>query len=873
MTCPLHPISLRRGILPVATALLLPHAAFSQEGHTVTATEIRADRASHWRAWGVVGGTVEIAPDGSVSPRFLRKNINAALDALEFSTEDTQGGVLVGSNPADANLVLDGDMSTSWGPNLDDPLDDWWIELHLGRIVVVQKIVLRFADEGDGDPFLQFKVRAWRTPTSRLASVGYLDGTDVPKFWELGRTFKPNKAQREFEFFPDPESQNPFLGWESQISANADFVGDPLDRIQIIITDSDFDRGAELSSEAEWAALPEGQRGAVDHYRSEPSGRESKVSEEEYYDIAEERRGSIRYYRNERPQLAEIEVWTAGDNIILGVVERGGFVSMEANAGDAKNIGATASDGRYSTGFTGTIFGGLTYDIFIDLGTIYWLDTLHFLNDGKSGFEHMAVDVSTGERAPDGSIRWTRVAGSVDDVRLIQQGRASYKFREFRIDPVRARYVRAPFGMPVYTGTQSTTGARFITLTELLLYGEGYVPEVLLTSDLVLLGGTKNLVSIDWNAETPPGTAVQLQTRSGNSLDEIFTYHDADGNVVTESRYNKLPKSKKGEITSFFKPGGDWSPWSTPYQEQGAQIRSPSPRQYMQIRAALQSEDQYAAPTLHAVTVDVTDPLASRLIGEIWPVAIDSLGRPSDLSFFIRPSFTVRGQGFDEVRIEATGETSLELVGALTGSDGDFENGAAALLPAADLEVMESEPGTLWFRLPETVGSGVDLVEVRFRATPYNTSTSFQALGQDSGTPGFWQRVDVGNATELVDSQSTTVLAISGNRVLQDLATSSAVLTPNGDGVNDEATFEFGIARISSGEAVSLRIYDLSGTLVGEFSEERQDPRGSWEMAWNGRDGSGNLVPPGIYIASVEVATQSATATGTTAQRLLHVAY
>ena len=860
--------------IAVALAFTLPIAAWGQQGHVVMSDEIRIDSRSHWQAWDVAGGTVEISLDGSIRPLFIRKNINAALDATEFSTEDSQGGTAAGSNPGAGRFLIDGDMSTTWGPDTDDPLSDWWVELRLGRIVVVQKIVLRFAQEGDGDPFLQFKVRVWRNPTSRLASVGYLDGTDVPKFWELGRTFKPNKAQREFEFFPDAESQNAHVGWESRITANDAFIGDPLDRIQIVITDSDFDRAFEVASEAAYEALPRDQKGAIDYYRSEPSGRESSVTEVEYFDIAPDRRGSIRYYRKELPRLAEIEVWTAGDNLNLGVVERGGFISVEANAGGAKDIGSTASDGRYSTGFTGTIFGGVVYDIFVDLGATYWVDTLHFLNDGKSGFEHMAIDVSAGERAPDGSIKWDRVVGNVDEVRLVQQGSEEFKFREFRIDPVRARYIRAPYGMPVFNSTQSTTGARFISLTELLLYGEGYVPEVVLTSDLIRLGGTKNLISVAWDADTPPSAGVQLQTRSGNSLDEVSIHHDANGNVVSQSRYDELPKSKKGEITSFFKPGGDWSPWSTPYVHQGDEITSPSPREFMQIRAALQSQDPDAAATLRAVSINVSDPLANRMIGEVWPIAIDSLGRPQDLSFFIRPSFaTADGQGFDEVRIEATGETQLELVAALTGSDRQFESGEARRFAAADLEVMTSETNALWFRLPALVGGSVDLIEVRFRATPYNTNTSFQALGQDSENPGFWQRVDVGDATDLVNSQSTTVLAMAENRVIHNLRNGSAAMTPNGDGINDEMTFNFSVARISSAQAVTLTIYDLTGAVVAEMSEQRADPRGAYAMVWPGRDTAGNPVPPGIYIAAVTVEAQSGSATGTSAQRLVHVAY
>ena len=113
----------------------------------------------------------------------MRKNVNAALDAHTFSLV-AQGGVEAGSNQADARLLIDGDPGTSWGPDVENsPLKDWWVTLNLGRLVVVQKIVVRFAEEGMGDPLLQFKVLVWRHGPSGQWRYNYtLSDTDIPNF-------------------------------------------------------------------------------------------------------------------------------------------------------------------------------------------------------------------------------------------------------------------------------------------------------------------------------------------------------------------------------------------------------------------------------------------------------------------------------------------------------------------------------------------------------------------------------------------------------------------------------------------------------------------------------------------------------------------
>ena len=192
-------ISYRWGISSlvwIGTLLIFPLQAWSQQGHAIRGNQVLINRAAHWQAWKGASSLLDISTsDNTVRPSFIRKEVNAAQNAPQFSTTG-EGGVIAGSGTNTAINLIDGDLQTMWGPNPESPLEDWWAELNLGRIVVVQKIVVRFAQEGEGDPFLQFKVLGWRQPPPRSVSGYYLDEpkTNVPNFWEIGRT---DKAQQD----------------------------------------------------------------------------------------------------------------------------------------------------------------------------------------------------------------------------------------------------------------------------------------------------------------------------------------------------------------------------------------------------------------------------------------------------------------------------------------------------------------------------------------------------------------------------------------------------------------------------------------------------------------------------------------------------
>jgi len=83
------------------------------------------------------------------------------------------------------------------------------------------------------------------------------------------------------------------------------------------------------------------------------------------------------------------------------------------------------------------------------------------------------------------------------------------------------------------------------------------------------------------------------------------------------------------------------------------------------------------------------------------------------------------------------------------------------------------------------------------------------------------------------------------------------VLTPNGDGINDEIAFEFAVLKINTARSVGITLFDLSGRKMRRIEESRTLANGLYRLLWDGRDEAGALVPPGLYLAQIEVDSDS----------------
>jgi flagellar hook assembly protein FlgD len=87
---------------------------------------------------------------------------------------------------------------------------------------------------------------------------------------------------------------------------------------------------------------------------------------------------------------------------------------------------------------------------------------------------------------------------------------------------------------------------------------------------------------------------------------------------------------------------------------------------------------------------------------------------------------------------------------------------------------------------------------------------------------------------------------------VQRLRTEPAALTPNGDGVGETTKISFSLTTAAT---ATVEIVDGSGTTVRLLANAGSFPAGTSRLVWNGRNGSGALVPDGLY--SVSITAQS----------------
>lgn len=833
-------------LAPLLLLILLLHAAPAHtQGHMLLEDRVVVETAEHWDSWTFPRDVADISPSGTVRPRFFRKSINAILNAEDFETGGINGA---GSNFPFAGNVMDGDPTTSWGPDPDAPLRDWWVEIDLGRVVSATKIVVRFPEKEDGDPFLQFEV---------LVSDGKkaFPGSDLLNFWSVGKTKRPNKEGRVFEYELKPiHAADPW--WKGSV----------IQYVQIVALDSDRDRAEEVTNAA-YEALSSAQQGAVVYAVVDMVGREIEVDQEVYEAADPEEKRPVRYYRREHPRLAEVEVWTPGDNIGLGVLERGGNTYA---TGARSNVG-DVFDGDYVSYWLALLYIPL-HDrgrMEVDLGALFWVDTIRLVTSPAAQWKNpmigYALRASDGTRAPDGTLVWYLLS----PVYRIQNSGPLFRFEErFTLRKIRFLDFRNTDSVGRSRGP-GVSGGEGGSLHELQIYGQGYVPELTLTSDLITLGGDRNLMTISWEGTSPPGTAVEIRTRTGDELDEVKHFYDKNGQEVTELRWNGLPGFSRGEVVTEQIPGANWSGWSPAYQNPGDPIVSPSPRKYMMLQVRFSSESPDTTASLDRIEVAFRPPLAKRLIAEISPDRNVLPARTQEFVCFLKPTFLPGNPGLDEILLTSSEARDLHLQEMQIGSEGEFlENRADVFLrdgfrnaEGEELTILSDHADSLRIRLPKVLGAGrADLIMVRFETIVYLNGALFQVSVGNSTIPDVWQRADPGDATYLTSSQGMQVFVPVEHRILSDVEIAPNPFSPNGDGINDRVVFRFSVFKVNAEKAVYVTIYALDGRKIADMSERRETASGRYEIEWSGQDENRERVSPGIYMARIRVDADSESA-------------
>ena len=819
-------------------------AAVAEEGYTIQGDRIITHGADQWRQWLFPFGTVDIDSEGA-RPHFVASELNASLNAHRFplgaDEDEKEGGILAaGSGLAGAAHLLDGQVDTYWEPDLDDPPDLWWVAIDLGRIVSAQRIVLRFASTGEGDPFYQFRL---------MVADGEGKVGDNLDYHLVGKTERPNVDQREFSFDLQPFQQ-----------ADPHFIGDAFRFVQVVMTDSRLGKAGEVDRSA-YQSLPAELQGAVEYFGRSRTGTEWLLDEEAYALLDPAEQGSIRYYRREQPRLAEVEVWTLGENIALGAIQRGGTV-------EGHGFNPTRSlDGDYTTWY------GLQQSytreaaqperqVLFDLGALYWLDLFHFLppaaRSAGGTLGNYRMKLSDGSLAPDGSLQWVQV----EERRAFRQPR----FQAVRFALQKVRYIA--FDYLVGRG-----GSR-AGWSELQAYGEGYQPEVVLESPLIDLSSSRNLTALHWDADVPPGTRIEVATRTGAQTKVNTTYYRSDGAEVDKKAYHKLIAALRGDSLNVLVVDEEtWSPWSKPHLRSGQVITSPSPRRFLKTQVRLSSDDPQHAVLLRRLAVSFSQPWVGRALGEVFPVRVERPGEDTPLTFFVRPVRRPGDPGIDEVLLVSSGETPLSLRTVRLGAVAAVAAGGGQVLGLEEVEVLETGADSLWVRLPAAVGRD-EIVALDVWTSLFGHGVSFAGRVGNRADSGTWQLVEADQeAVAEVESGVLRVLVPSGPAGLAHLTLVPKVVTPNGDGINDAARIGFAVLRLDGTEAAIVSVYDLAGRRVWTLEQGRARASGQYSVAWAGVNEAGERVRPGTYIVRLAVQADARRNVRTQITRLVHVVY
>lgn len=737
--------------------------------HPTESDQIRFASHRDWQTWPLPG-TVELSPQGAILPVKAQRDINATLNAQTFG-----GGIRhAGSNSRDAILVMDGDLATGWSPDPQDSAEHWTIEVDLGRGVSARRVKLIFDPTGPAPDLFALLLSTGEHAVDEVDNP--IDGTVI---YRTRERFKEN-TRHEITYALDQPFHTP---------------------IQYVRLDL--------------LTLAPGTR------------------------------------------LLEVEVETLGDNMALGLLERGGNIEVVLDPlvtqdliplGNAKVL----IDGDLFTKWFVRRTIQAERDVFshiiLDLGATYFVDKIKiiggvvarpgggitggsgrvvdfFVTLRSFGFNFYEVLSSDGSLAPDGTLIWQKhYSGTASDQTKRVTGIATH---EFGLVPT--RFIRV-----LWKSWEASNRRGFRGFAEeFQVFGEGFPQKLEFSSHIIDLQKPKSLNALSWDADIPPGTRLEVRSRSGNQIESRLTYYDKNDKEVTERRYDKLIPSFKGRIDTLQVIGDDWSAWSKLYASSGQEFQSPSPRRYAQLQVRMVTDDPAAAVELNALEIAFNDPISQRAVSEIFPIQV-APGEEHEFQLFFRP-LTTKSNGFDRLFLEAP--TNARFIGAL--------------LDGEPIEVA-TEPIESGFQVtfPRALGDD-DLVELRFTARIFQQSTPFALFIQDSRTGDSRQRVDSGDATDQVISSTHIVSLPVARDLLLNVVFNTTVLTPNGDGINDEITVLADVINILEPRLLRLRLYNLAGHLFAERSQTVT--AGTQRLAWDGRDQNDQRVAPGLYLLELHI--------------------
>ena len=759
---------------------------------------------SDFASWAHPQGLVAVSPQG-IAVKHFEQRFNAVANARAFSAqaigEYGQRFARTPSNQQQADLAGDQNLNTWWQPDPDTPVQLWWIELDLGRAVVADKVRVRFPNREGAKPFNFFSV---------YVSPG------IPVFGGRAKRIVYRRLGR-----PINNNTESLVEFDLATTGLYSATGEYLSESEIV----DFDIVRFVRFEAA-GATPE-----------------AALAEIEVEGIGFNLSSMVQ--TEDRTEHWGGSTWTSKNRDCPGCGKGSGAEALIDQDVGFRGWNIEASDkGNWRDSGVWSV---------VDFGNVFRVDRLIWMPivSGRGpflyGFQRdkqgswPSFDFFASDGTPSNSADPV-VEGPFHYELLSSVANSGRYLFDFQFEPRALRLL-------LWRVTRPQQFHRAVQL--FVFHSEGYPVQIELESEDIFLGGARSMRFVEWDADLPPGTRIEVETQTGNGFQSIKRYFLANGKEVTKQAYESAKSRNRGDIVEEQVRDDTWSAYSQPHRFSGQAFLSPSPRQWLRARVRLISDDPAAFPTLRSLTFVANAPvITAGLTGRVFPgeAALDTL---QTFRYTIAPvAFNSRDTGFDRalILLPPGGGQDAAFVGA---SVGGAEVAATGLLRGDSLLV----------ELPPPLVRR-DSVAIAFSTRLSHSPTVFNAFVFNAAASDNLQGVVPAEfGADLVFVPE----AVASGSFIRNVEHTGSI-TPNGDGANDLYELQFTIVKTE--QTPQVQVFTLAGQPVVELARQGLPGR-RVRYVWDGRSASG-AVPPGIYVLRIAI---EADARADHAYRLVHVAY